>query len=85
MAPRAALFVGFGLAIGVTAVHVPPSWGALSDSLSAAHADALTWFAVVSEIVGALAFGWVGARTLKSTGSPPAFVLSHQASQSAHR
>ena len=76
--------IAIGMALGGHRL-APPSWGALSDSLSAANADALTWFAVVSEIVGALAFGWVGSRALSRTGSPRASLGAHQASQSAHR
>jgi hypothetical protein len=57
-----AVIVGFGMAIGVSAVHLLPPWGALSDSLAAVHADPFTWIAVLAEIVGAAIFGWVGLR-----------------------
>ena len=59
---RVAAAVGFTMAIGVTVVHLLPTWSAFSDSLLAGHVDAFTWVAVVSEIAGALVFGWQGAR-----------------------
>ena len=60
-APLAAV-VGFGMAIGVSTVHLLPTWGPFSDSLPDGGVDAVTWSAVLCEIAGAFAFGWVGLR-----------------------
>ena len=56
--------VGFSMAVGVSAVHLPPRWSALSDSLPDGNVSPVTWVAVVCEIAGALAFGWAGLRHL---------------------
>jgi hypothetical protein len=65
-APLVAVTVGFGMAIGVSIVHLLPRWSVLSDSLPDGNVDPVTWLAVACEIAGALAFGWAGARNLRS-------------------
>jgi hypothetical protein len=70
LARQVAVVVGFGMAIGVSSVHLLPRWSSFSDSLSAANADPLTWLAVLCEVGGALVFGWAGIRALASTMSP---------------
>ncbi|MEY2570562.1 MAG: hypothetical protein QOE63_912 [Acidimicrobiaceae bacterium] len=55
-----AFAVGFGMAVGVTAVHLLPDWSALSDSLPDGTVDGWTWVAVLAEIAGATAFGCAG-------------------------
>lgn len=70
LAPQVAVAVGFGMAIGVSIVHLLPRWSSFSDSLAAANADPFTWLAVLCEIAGALVFGWAGMRTLATTVSP---------------
>jgi len=62
--PAIGFAIGFGMAIGVSMVHLLPPWGPLSDSLAAASADLFTWLAVLSEVAGALVFGWAGLRLL---------------------
>jgi hypothetical protein len=62
-APELAVAMGFGMAIGVSAVHLLPTWSVFSDSLPFT-ADAITWMAVMAEIIGGVVFGWVGLRAL---------------------
>lgn len=64
-APLLAVAVGFSQAIGVAAVHLPPGWGAFSDSLADSGVDALSWAAVLVEIAGAAAFGTAGVYALR--------------------
>jgi len=64
LAPWIAVAIGFGMAFGVSMVHLLPRWSALSDSLPDGHVDPVTWVAVLCEIAGALIFGWVGLRHL---------------------
>jgi hypothetical protein len=65
-APLVAAVVGFTAAVGVSAAHLLPHWSALSDSLPDGHVDGFTWFAVLLEIAGAVAFGVAGLRTLRA-------------------
>jgi hypothetical protein len=65
LAPLVAVAHGFSQALGVAAVHLPPTWSAFSDSLPDAGADALSWAAVLLEIAGALAFAAAGAYVLR--------------------
>ena len=60
--PLLAVAVGFGMALGVSIVHLLPRWSAFSDSLVQANADAFTWLAVLAEIGGALIFALAGLR-----------------------
>ena len=60
--PLLAVAVGFGMALGVSIVHLLPRWSAFSDSLVQANADAFTWLAVLAEISGALVFALAGLR-----------------------
>lgn len=64
-APLFAAAGGFGIAIGVSASHLLPDWGPISDSLPQGDVDALTWIAVFSEIIAALWMGWVGLSILR--------------------
>lgn len=66
LAPAAAAATGLALAFGVTAVHLLPDWGALSDSLPSGDVDPWTWLAVLSEIVGAALLGVVGLRQFRA-------------------
>jgi len=65
LGPTVAVPVGFGMAIGVSVVHLLPHWSALSDSLPDGSVDAFTWLAVLCEIAGALAFGWAGLLAMR--------------------
>ena len=59
-APLAAAAGGFGIAVGVSATHLLPDWGVLSDPLL--DLSATSWVAVLAEIVGAIALGFSGLR-----------------------
>ncbi|MVU80934.1 hypothetical protein GPX89_27255 [Nocardia sp. ET3-3] len=64
-ATRAAVFVGFGSAVGFTLVHLMPKWfGTFSDSFINAPASArvtgFSWFAAIFEISSALAIAIAG-------------------------
>jgi hypothetical protein len=65
LAPLVAVAHGFSQALGVSAVHLLPSWGAFSDSLPDGGADVLSWAAVLVEIAAAFAFGAAGAYILR--------------------
>lgn len=64
-APAIAAVIGLSIAVGVSAVHVLPDWGPLSDSLPDGDVDALTWIAVFAEISGAALLGFVGLRIMR--------------------
>lgn len=68
-APLIAVVFGFPHAFGIAAVHVLPHWGVLSDSLSGNGADALSWVAVWSEILGAFVFALAGVYALRGAAS----------------
>jgi hypothetical protein len=59
-APVLAAAAGTAIAIGVSATHLLPAWGSLSDSLPDGRVDAFTWTAVLAEVVGALVLGLAG-------------------------
>ena len=59
-APVVAVFVGFGNAAGVAAVHLLPRWSALSDAFPGGTVGPASWTAVLLEIAAALAFGAAG-------------------------
>jgi hypothetical protein len=67
-APHAAILVGFASAVGFTAAHLLPTWGAFSDSfINAAPAAGVTWFSwvtAIAEILADLVFGAVGVGVL---------------------
>jgi hypothetical protein len=66
--PRAALWaavVGTWSALGVIASHVAPHWSAFSDSYFEIHADALSWAAMLVEVLAAAYLGLVGFRELR--------------------
>lgn len=63
-APILAVAVGLPHAVGITAVHLAPHWGVLSDSLTSNGASGITYAAVLVEIIGALAFAAAGAYIL---------------------
>jgi len=65
LGPALAVTVGFGLAIGVSVVHLLPHWSALSDSLPDGRVDVFTWAAVLCEIAAALAFGVSGVLAMR--------------------
>jgi hypothetical protein len=73
-APHAAVFIGFVSAVGFTAAHLLPTWGAFSDSfIDAAPAAGVTWFSWVTailEILADLLFGAAGVAVLAAGSTP---------------
>jgi hypothetical protein len=71
-APVLAVAFGFPHAIGIAVVHLLPDWGAFSDSLTTNAASAISFLAVMSEILGAALFGAAGLYVLlgERTGTP---------------
>lgn len=68
LAPFAAAAGGLAIALGVSATHLLPGWGVFSDPLPGGEVDALTWAAVLAEVLGAAALGVVGLRIVRSQG-----------------
>jgi hypothetical protein len=67
-AALAAATGGAAIALGVSLSHLLPKWGALSDPLPGGNLDALTWVAVLLEIVGAVLLSTAGFRRLRQKG-----------------
>ena len=55
-------------AVVVSAAHLLPDWGPLSEELAAADVDALTWLAVGSEIVGGAVLALAGLAIVRRSG-----------------
>jgi hypothetical protein len=68
LAPFAAAAGGLAIAVGVSATHLLPDWGALSDPLPGGEVDALTWVAVLAEVAGAAVLGVTGLRIVRRQG-----------------
>ena len=68
LAPAAAAAGGFAIAVGVSAVHLLPDWGPMSDSLPSGDVDAFTWIAVLAEVLTAAMLGHVGLRIFRANG-----------------
>ena len=67
LAPRVAVAVGFIAAIGVSAAHLAPPWGVLSNSYLVLRPDALAWVVVLIEIGGGLLTGLAGLQAMQGT------------------
>ncbi len=65
-APAVATVGGLSIVVGVSAAHLLPEWGPLSDPLPGGDVDAFTWIAVLAEIVGAAVVSAVGLRILRA-------------------
>jgi hypothetical protein len=65
-----AAMLGFAAAVGISASHIAPDWGALSDSYPKIHADALSWAVMLFEVFTGLALGIVGLRELRRDAVP---------------
>jgi hypothetical protein len=65
LGPRVAVAVGFIAAIFVSAAHLAPPWGVLSNSYLALRPDAFAWVVVVIEIGGAIFTGLAGLLALR--------------------
>ncbi|HEX7131403.1 MAG TPA: hypothetical protein VF228_02455 [Iamia sp.] len=68
LAPFAAAAGGLAIALGVSATHLLPDWGPLSDSLPSGTVDGLTWVAVIAEVAGAVVLGVTGLRIVRRQG-----------------
>jgi hypothetical protein len=67
-APIVAVAAGFSIAIVVTAAHILPEWSStFSDSYPGMGVSALSWAAMLSEVVAALAVGIAGLYELRKT------------------
>jgi hypothetical protein len=66
-APLLAVIVGFEAALGVTASHIAPHWGVLSDSYTNdIHADALSWAVMLFEVAAGFVLGVVGVHYMRA-------------------
>lgn len=68
LAPNAAAAAGVAIAFGASATHLLPHWSKLSDPLPGGSVDGFTWFAVLAEVLGALALGLAGLRASAHQG-----------------
>lgn len=68
IAPMAATVIGGTAAIGVSASHLLPDWGPLSEELAAAGVDGFTWVAVLSEIAAGALLAAVGFAIVRRNG-----------------
>lgn len=60
-AGTAAFAQGVATIVGVGAIHVAPQWSSLTDSYSAAHADALSWTIILAMILSGLVLAMLSA------------------------
>ncbi|HMJ78278.1 MAG TPA: hypothetical protein VK507_20015 [Iamia sp.] len=68
LAPFAAAAGGLAIALGVSATHLLPDWGVLSDSLPSGDVDGLTWAAVLAEVTASTVLGLTGLRIVRRQG-----------------
>jgi hypothetical protein len=66
VAPLAAAAFGTAAFIGLLAVHVAPTWSAVSDSYIPLHLDAISWVSVAALLVAAAGMALSGASMLRS-------------------
>jgi hypothetical protein len=62
--PLAAAVIGLWTALAVSASHLAPHWSAFSDPYPELSVDAVSWAAMISEVLAALVFGLTGLREL---------------------
>lgn len=80
IAPAVVTVVFLSIAFGVSATHLLPAWGALSDPiLIESTTDAWSIAAVCGEIAGALVLGAVGLRVLATNGYATRVTAEHWA------
>jgi len=65
LGPRVAVAVGFIAAIFVSAAHLAPPWGVLSNSYLALRPDVFAWAVVLIEIGGAIFTGVAGLLAMR--------------------
>ena len=70
-APLFATFVGFYIAVGVSAAHLLPEWGQLSDPYSELSLGAYSWAVVLLEIGTGLLLGLAGLRAMRQAPPEP--------------
>jgi hypothetical protein len=68
LAPFAAAVGGLSIAVGVSATHLLPDWGPLSDSLPSGTVDGFTWAAVLAEVAAATTLGLTGLAIVRRQG-----------------
>lgn len=69
LAPIAAAFTGFAMAVGFAAAHWLPTWSAMSDPVWKIHSLTwLSWVASTAEFAGALAVALAGLAILRARG-----------------
>jgi hypothetical protein len=66
LAPMFCAASGAAIALGVSFSHLLPKWGPLSDPLPGGRVDAITWIAVVGEILGAAYLAIVAWRIVQA-------------------
>ena len=70
-APLVAVFVGFYIAVGVSAAHLLPEWGQLSDPYSELSLSAYSWIVVLLEIGTGFLLGLAGLRAMRRARPEP--------------
>jgi hypothetical protein len=70
-APLVATFVGFYIAVGVSAAHLLPEWGELSDPYPELSLGALSWAAALLEIGTGFLLGVAGLRAMRQARPEP--------------
>ena len=65
-AAPAAVVVGVGTILGLAAVHVAPTWWALSDSYGDVGVDPASWVIVIAMMGAAAALAVAGARSTRA-------------------
>jgi hypothetical protein len=70
-APLVATFVGFYITVGVSAAHLLPEWGQLSDPYSELSLSAFSWVVVLLEIAMGFLLGLAGFRAMRRERPEP--------------
>ena len=70
-APLVATFVGFYITVGVSAAHLLPEWGQLSDPYSELSLSAFSWVVVLLEIAMGFLLGLAGLRAMRRERPEP--------------
>ena len=73
-APLVATFVGFYITVGVSAAHLLPEWGQLSDPYSELSLSTYSWVVVVLEIAMGFLLGLAGVRAMRQERPEPSAI-----------
>lgn len=76
LAPLAATAVGWGMFVGLGAVHLLPDWGPFSDSLLGSDVDLTTWVIALFQLSTAGVFGVVGSLAVRDSGIASAVLVT---------